>query len=249
MAHTNSTTNYNLPQFVPTDKPAWLTDINGAFNDIDNAIKGAKDAADDAQADATQALSDAAAASGTATGADAKATGAIASIENAFDPTTVYPVGALVMYNSLLYKCTTAVTTPGPWTGSANWTRVNVDSLISNAETVLQGNIDTLALATSYIPGNVALHAGLSGTLNRGYAGKQVRIALVDVLFTINGAVSGGIPVIDLPANLAAANTTDLYGFNSSNTPTRFYISGNQIFAHSTITAGTYIINAVYTTN
>ena len=34
MAHTNSTTNYSLPQFLPTDKPAWLTDVNGAFSDI-----------------------------------------------------------------------------------------------------------------------------------------------------------------------------------------------------------------------
>lgn len=46
MAHTNSTTNYNLPQFISTDKPAWLSDINGAFYDIDEAIKDVADAAD-----------------------------------------------------------------------------------------------------------------------------------------------------------------------------------------------------------
>lgn len=55
MSHTNSTTNYNLPQFVGTDKPAWLTDINGAFSSIDTAIKGAKDTADTAAGDATTA--------------------------------------------------------------------------------------------------------------------------------------------------------------------------------------------------
>lgn len=38
MSHTNSTTNYNLPQFVGTDTPGWLTDVNGAMSDIDAAI-------------------------------------------------------------------------------------------------------------------------------------------------------------------------------------------------------------------
>lgn len=55
MSHTNSTTNYNLPQFIGTDKPAWLTDINGAFSSIDTAIKSAKDTADTAAGDATTA--------------------------------------------------------------------------------------------------------------------------------------------------------------------------------------------------
>lgn len=36
--HTNSTSNYELPQFVGTDKPQWLTDINQAFASIDTAI-------------------------------------------------------------------------------------------------------------------------------------------------------------------------------------------------------------------
>lgn len=38
MSHTNSTTNYSLPQFVGTDTPGWLTDVNGAMNAIDAAI-------------------------------------------------------------------------------------------------------------------------------------------------------------------------------------------------------------------
>lgn len=38
MSHTNSTTNYNLPQFVGSDTPGWLTDVNGAMSDIDAAI-------------------------------------------------------------------------------------------------------------------------------------------------------------------------------------------------------------------
>lgn len=39
MSATNHTTNYNLPQFVGSDKPAWLGDINPALNTIDGQMK------------------------------------------------------------------------------------------------------------------------------------------------------------------------------------------------------------------
>lgn len=38
MSHTNVTTHYSLPQFVGTDTPAWLTDVNTAMADIDAAV-------------------------------------------------------------------------------------------------------------------------------------------------------------------------------------------------------------------
>lgn len=39
MAHTNSTQNYGLPQWVGTDKPTFLGDLNSAFADIDARMK------------------------------------------------------------------------------------------------------------------------------------------------------------------------------------------------------------------
>lgn len=59
MAHTNSTTNYNLPQFISTDKPAWLSDVNGAMADIDTAIHTAATDAATADGKADTAISDA----------------------------------------------------------------------------------------------------------------------------------------------------------------------------------------------
>lgn len=38
MSHTNSTTNYGLPQFISTDKPAWMVDVNGAMQTIDSTM-------------------------------------------------------------------------------------------------------------------------------------------------------------------------------------------------------------------
>lgn len=168
MAHTNSTANYNLPQFIPTDKPAWLTDINGAFSAIDTAIDAAKDAADAAQGDATQALSDASAAGTTATGADTKAGGAVASIADTFSTTSTYAIGDYVMYNSLLYRCITAVTTPGPWTGSANWDRETVENAIQASANSLSSVINTKANANQVY--TIAQTDGLlAGKLDKAY--------------------------------------------------------------------------------
>lgn len=54
MASTNHTTNYNLSQFIGTDKPAWLSDYNGDMGKIDTAVKNAADTATgaDGKADA-----------------------------------------------------------------------------------------------------------------------------------------------------------------------------------------------------
>ena len=44
MSATNTTTNYNLPIFIGSDKPAWLVDFNGAMNAIDAQMKTNADA-------------------------------------------------------------------------------------------------------------------------------------------------------------------------------------------------------------
>lgn len=44
MSATNTTTNYSLPIFIETDKPAWLVDFNGAMRTIDATLKTNADA-------------------------------------------------------------------------------------------------------------------------------------------------------------------------------------------------------------
>lgn len=48
MASTNKTTNYDLSQFIETDKPGWLTDYNGDMRKLDTALKAISDVADGA---------------------------------------------------------------------------------------------------------------------------------------------------------------------------------------------------------
>lgn len=73
MGHTNTTVNLSLPQFIGTDKPTWLGDVNGAFAAID-AYAGTNDAAvSAAAAAAANAVADASAAVNTANNANTTA--------------------------------------------------------------------------------------------------------------------------------------------------------------------------------
>ena len=59
-ASTNKTANYELPQFVGTDKPTWLGDFNEAMSDIDTGMHANATAISNMQTDvasATQAAS------------------------------------------------------------------------------------------------------------------------------------------------------------------------------------------------
>lgn len=85
MGATNRTTNYNLPQFVGSDKPTWLGDFNGAMNSIDGQMKTnndlgalAKTTADTAVANAETAQNTANSAQTTANSAETTANSALA---------------------------------------------------------------------------------------------------------------------------------------------------------------------------
>ena len=55
MSSTNKTTNYELSQFLGSDKPAWLVDYNGDMQKIDTQMKANADAATAAQTKANTA--------------------------------------------------------------------------------------------------------------------------------------------------------------------------------------------------
>lgn len=89
-AHTNATTNYELPQFVGTDKPTWLGDFNEAMADIDagmheNASDIASMATDvtNAVATASQASQDVTTLTGTVTSLSSTVSGVQTTANNA----------------------------------------------------------------------------------------------------------------------------------------------------------------------
>ena len=83
MSSTNHTTNYNLPQFVGSDKPAWLGDINPAFGAIDTAMHNNATAAAQASTDAGNAATAAAGAASAAADAATAAGTAQTTANNA----------------------------------------------------------------------------------------------------------------------------------------------------------------------
>lgn len=149
MAHTNQTPNYELSQFLGTDKPAWLVDYNGDMEKIDLGLKAAKDVADSAKEEADQGAIDIAAVTVTANSADAKASGAVSDISDAYDATSTYDLGDLVIYNNLLYKCTTAITVPETFDGT-HWTRITIEELIDTINSNLSDLTRVESLTESY---------------------------------------------------------------------------------------------------
>ena len=126
MSHSNYTDNYNLPQFAPTDKPAWLTDINDAFEAIDETMRDIDDKATNAASDIEDIEGQLPTTTATANAAKAGVDNLSASVSDGFSTTNTYSIGDLVIYGNLLYRCHTAITTAGAWTGSLNWERISI---------------------------------------------------------------------------------------------------------------------------
>lgn len=136
MAHTNQTPNYELSQFLGTDKPAWLVDYNGDMEKIDLGMKVAKDVADAAKEEADQGAIDIAAVTLTANNANAKASGAISDISDVYDATSTYNIGDYVIYNNILYRCIVNITVPESFDGT-HWSRTTIEEIITGLNSEL----------------------------------------------------------------------------------------------------------------
>ena len=98
MASTNKTTNYELSQFIGSDKPAWLTDYNADMGKIDAGI---------------------AAAQSTATGADGKGTANASAIGTLANLTTTAKTDLVSATNEVNTTAGTALNTATTAAGSA----------------------------------------------------------------------------------------------------------------------------------
>lgn len=82
MSHTNKTPNYDLPQFIGTDKASWLGDLNPAFLAIDAGMQANKVSAQAAEVSAGQASALAQSANSVANSANSSANNALDKIGN-----------------------------------------------------------------------------------------------------------------------------------------------------------------------
>jgi len=108
MASTNKTTNYELSQFLGTDKPAWLTDYNTDMSKIDSGIHTAQT---------------------TATGADGKADTNATSIGTLANLTTDAKTSLVLAVNEVDSHADTAQGTANDASALANSNKQEIDAL------------------------------------------------------------------------------------------------------------------------
>lgn len=192
MGATNRTTNYNLSQFIGTDKPSWLNDYNGDMNLIDSAIKSAADDASAASTLATNASSTATSAANTAnslsTQINAPVTGLAAVVaEQTSDITAL----------ETLCGNTPLDTTATTLTGAINEIKASVPSISGAFKLVNSG-----AITKTY-----------DGSLTMGQAMDSIYTDLVALFGTLTAnqyiKIVGGTPSQYVP--LTAANDTTLH--------------------------------------
>lgn len=137
MSSTNKTTNYDLSQFVSTDKPAWLTDYNQDMSKIDTAVKSAAD---------------------TATGADGKADAAASNIGDPTNLTTTAKntlVAAVNEVNSLVSTAQNTANTAAAGV-AANTSSISALASKFNLSTHLQYSFDDI----TYVEGTGSKNSG-----------------------------------------------------------------------------------------
>lgn len=108
MSSTNKTTNYELSQFIGTDKPAWLTDYNADMGKIDAGVHTAQTAA---------------------TAADGKATANTSAIGTLANLTTTAKTNLVAAVNEVNTTAGTALNTATGAAGNATQAKNAVDDL------------------------------------------------------------------------------------------------------------------------
>lgn len=149
MASTNHTTNYNLSQFLGTDKPAWLSDYNGDMGKIDTAIKNAAD---------------------TATGADGKADTANTAIGTLTSLTTTDKTSCVAAINEVNTAAGTAQSTANGASLQATTNATNI-SKINGYLNITSYEDFSAATSSAGAVNNVDMHAAsnAAGTLGKVY--------------------------------------------------------------------------------
>lgn len=130
---TNKTTNYELPQFIGTDKPTWLGDFNEAMSAIDSGMH-------ENATDISSMASDVATASATASQASQDVTALTSTVNTLSGNVTT----ATTTANNAQSTATTALNTANTANGKAD-TNASAITTINSDISTLQTNVSNLA--------------------------------------------------------------------------------------------------------
>lgn len=158
---TNKTTNYELPQWVGTDKPSYLTDFNSAFFTIDGAIHEVAE-------DSSQAISDVA----DLTDRVETAESTVSSLDTRVDTVESTVQSASTTATNAQATATSALTTANTANGKADTNASNISSLSTAVGTntsdiaELETEISKFNLTNFETIGSSAITLTNNGTVN-----------------------------------------------------------------------------------
>lgn len=187
---TNKTTNYDLSQFVSSDKPSWLNDYNGDMGKIDTAIHTAKTTADGAATAASNAQT---AAEGAQTTANTAVTNAATAQSGVV--TNATNIGTLANLTTVekttLVGSINEVNAKNPVVDSMSGTETNKAPSVDSVKKYLEG--DLLYSDTTGTTGNVTLAHSIADYefieiffISSGYeSSKKIDVRFVNT-FTLN---------------------------------------------------------------
>lgn len=166
MSSTNKTTNYELSQFIGSDKPAWLSDYNGDMGKIDAGIHSAQT---------------------TATGADGKADANTTKIGTLTNLTTTAKTDLVSAVNEVNTNAGTAQETATQAGTLANGAKTTADALARYFTITQNGKITTTISGGTV--GNIddmyyALNA--DGTFGKIYGRFRVTASATNVTLTFS---------------------------------------------------------------
>lgn len=160
MASTNKTTHYDLPQWIGTDKPTFLGDLNGAFATIDTQLYTAVTNAENANTNASSAA------------------GAVSNMQNDVNGLKTWQTTA----TSAISGLQNSVTGLTPVIASPQNMFVSLGSLLSSYSPVLQSNEVNERLITIGALKLLNIYGGIAFT----YTGTPASANLTDNLNLIN---------------------------------------------------------------
>lgn len=181
MSSTNKTSNYQLSQYIGTDKPTYLGDYNSDMNKIDAAIKAASNAASSAASSAGSAQS-------TATDAKATADTAASDIEDINE--------TLASHNTRINTAQQAANTAQSTASSANQKATDNGNAITGLQTQV-GNLNNPMVYGTPTPG-----PKLSNTYFYVSYNKTTKQLFINGTADISGAGNSYETMFTIPATI-----------------------------------------------
>lgn len=215
MGHTNETTNLHLPQFIGSDKPTWLGDINGAFQSIDSAYatieasaSGAISTANNAASVAQSAATEAASATTTAQSAATDAATAISTANNAAETANNAQSTAVLAKNeadealAAVNRGNVSVTADGVKTYGALLNEINTNMVASKISNNAVISINNILLRLDYNGNEKTFHTSRIHTSNVTF--NEIRISANSTYY--NAVVSASnVTVTEISSEVPAS--------------------------------------------